>query len=122
MLAENILENFVHDHSTIDVEDVLEMKKHNKAITQGQPYCVLVTTGMITTITKEARELAAGKEFKQQTVAKAILVHSIGHRLVARIYMKVNQPHITTRIFSDREEAMAWLRAELKKAILPASA
>ena len=114
LLTENIIENYIHDNSSVEVEDVRAIKEVNLKLTEGKPYCILVDSGMVTTISSEARKLSASKEFAQKTIAKALLVHSVGHRLVGRFYIKINKPHIKTKIFSDREDAIDWLKEQLK--------
>lgn len=115
LLTPTIVENIIHDNSDIDVEDILQLKEINKKLTGGANYAILVNSGMMTSITKEARELSADKDFQQQTVAKALLVRSFGHRLVCRFYIKVNRPHIKTKIFSDRHEAIKWLKKQVER-------
>lgn len=114
-LTPRIVENIIHDNSDIDVEHIRQLKEINKRLTGGAKYAVLVNSGMMTSITAEARELSADKDFQQETVAKALLIRSFGHRLVCRFYIKVNKPHIKTQIFSDRNEAIAWLKEQVKE-------
>src|SRR5690606_33800995 len=97
----------------LDTDDILEIKEINKRLTGGKQYALLVDSGMYTTITNKGRELSASKEFQQQTTAKALLVRSLGHRLVGRFYVRVNKPHIKTKIFSDRNKAIEWLKQQV---------
>lgn len=112
LLAPGVVENIIHDNVALDVQEIKELKEINKELTEGGTYAVLVNSGMFTSITKEARELTASSQFQQKTIAKALLVPSLGHRLVGRFYITVNKPHITTRIFSpsDRDKAISWLQ------------
>lgn len=113
LIEPNILENVIHDDVTIDTNDLLEIKEINKSFTEGKPYVVLVDSGLTSSITKEGRELSASKEFQQRTKAKAILIRSLAQRLVSRVYIRINKPKTVTKIFSDREEAIEWLRRQL---------
>lgn len=113
MLKPNIIENVIQDNTTLDTDDILEIKEINKQLTGGQQYAVLVDSGMMTAITEEGRELSARKDFQQQTIAKALLVRSLGHRIVGRFYIKINRPHIKTKIFSDRDMAIQWLEQQV---------
>ncbi|MES2799916.1 MAG: hypothetical protein V4638_07855 [Bacteroidota bacterium] len=115
LLEPNLLENFVLDYCVIEVEDLLEAKKINQEITKGQPYAAILTFGKMTEVTKEAREQIASLQHKQNVVAKAILVNNIGHRLLGNFYLTVNKPFIKTRIFSNREMALKWLRSQLNE-------
>lgn len=110
-----IIENSVKAGVTLECEDIAEVKKHNIEISGGKPYAVLVVSGALSTITKEARELAATKEFALTAKAKALLVDSLGHRIVGSFYIRVNKPFVRTKIFTDRDLALAWLRQQLAK-------
>lgn len=113
-IAKNILENIVHENVQVDIDQVLAMKKANEQLTNDEPYCVLVNSKIMSSITEDARKLTASKEFQKNTVAKALLVDSVGHRLVANFYIKVNKPHISTKVFNDRTKAIDWLTQKLK--------
>jgi hypothetical protein len=115
LLEPNLLENKIRDGFTLNAEDVLELKKANIELTNDSHYAILVIFGHLTEVTKEARELIASKEFQRNTIAKALLVDNIGHRLVGNFYLTVNRPHIKTRLFTDRDLAIKWLKEELLK-------
>lgn len=110
LLTPNIVENIINDNTELGIDELIELKKINKQLTEGKPYAVLVDSGMLTSITKEGREFIATKQFQQQTIAKALLVRSLGHRLVGRFYIRINKPHTKTKIFSDRDKAIQWLK------------
>ena len=113
LVSHGIIENIIHDHATLEQVDILEMKQMNKQLSGGLPYVVLIDSGTYTDITKEARELLASKEFGEKTIAKALFVRSLGHRIVAQFYIKINKPYINTKIFADREKAIDWLDNQL---------
>ena len=113
VVGHNIVENIIHDNVTIDREDVLAIKEANMSLTKGNQYAILVNAGPFSSITREARELSASKEFSEQTRAKALLVSSLGHRIVGQFYIRINKPHIKTKIFSERSAAMDWLERQL---------
>jgi hypothetical protein len=115
LLEPNLLENFVLDYAVIELEDLLEAKKINQELTNGEPYVAILTFGDMTEVTKEAREQIASLQHKQNTIAKAILIKNIGERLLGNFYLSVNKPFIKTRLFTNRELALIWLRQELQK-------
>lgn len=114
-IFDGILENRIIDSVEIDVKDVYQAKEDNLAITNGKPYCILVNSGKYTTISKEALELSASPDFKQNTIAKALLIQELPHRIVGNFYMRFKKPAIKTKIFTDRAKALIWLKGELKK-------
>ncbi len=114
-ILEGILENKVVDSAEIDVADVEQAKSDNLQLSLGNPYCILVDSGKYSTITPEALELSASKNFKQNTIAKALLIDGLPHRIVGNFYMRFKKPAIKTKIFTEREKAIKWLVSELKK-------
>lgn len=110
LLEPGIIENIVKPGASIEAEDIQQLKEKNVELSHGEKYVVLVSSGHLSSISKEARELTASKEFAQNTLAKALLVESLGHRIVGQFYLKINKPHIKTRLFTDRTIALIWLR------------
>lgn len=113
LLEDQILENIIKPGVTIEIEDMWKIKEANMKLIADKKYCILVTSHYLADISKEARELAAGIDFQMNTLAKALLVETTGHRIVGNFYIKVNKPAIKTKIFSDRNKAMEWLRKQL---------
>ncbi len=114
-LSNLILENVVHENVELDVVKLHEIKAANTSLIQESKYGVLVDSHPSSTITKEGRELTSSKEFQQRTIAKALLIRSMPHRLVGKIYIKLNKPHITTKIFDDRKKALEWLENQVEQ-------
>ncbi|MBK9191731.1 MAG: hypothetical protein IPM77_09575 [Crocinitomicaceae bacterium] len=110
MIEPGLIENYIKPGVNIDVADAWEIKKSNMELTNGNSYAVLVVSGHLSSVTKGAREVVASRQFVGKTIAKALLVDSLGHRLVGNFYLTVNKPLITTKIFTDREAAINWLR------------
>lgn len=115
LIDEQIIENIIDENATVDTKDLLEIKQANLNLTKGKKYVILVNSGNFSTITKEARELSASKEFMQNTIAKALLVNSLAQLIIGRFYIKINKPHIKTELFKDRNEAIKWLQKIIKK-------
>lgn len=113
LLESGILENHILPMAHIEESDIWAIKKANFSLTDGKPYCILVTAGHLSSISKEAKELTASKDFAQNTIAKAILVDSLGHKIVGNLYLKINKPFIKTKVFTSRELAVIWLREQL---------
>ncbi len=115
LLEKGIIENAIRNKANLHVEDVVEAKKENQRISNNKPYCVLVTTEDAGAVTKEARQLMASKEFAEKTVAKAIVVGNQWTKILANLYVRVNQPHVLTKVFEEREDAITWLRKQYEE-------
>ncbi|MCG8576910.1 MAG: hypothetical protein MI810_18660 [Flavobacteriales bacterium] len=114
LLEEGIIQNTIKDKSYVRVSDVKKVKDLNQKLSDNQPYCVLIRTGKTSSVTQEARRLVASKEFVKTTIAKAIVVEGAWSRIIANLYLRVNKPNMTTKIFEKPEDAIDWLRIEYK--------
>jgi len=114
-IEEGIVENYFLSGENIEVEDFQELKIKNLEIMGKRSYTVLVAAEGLTSFTREAREYVASKEYVGITIAKALLISGLGQRIIGNFYMKVNKPNIKTRLFSDRDKAIAWLRKEYRQ-------
>jgi len=45
--------------------------------------------------------------------AEAYLTKTIGHKIIGNVYMKFNKPGRPTKIFTDKDEAIKWLKTFL---------
>jgi len=113
LIEPHIIENVVLEGHTMEVEDVLELKKLNKSIADGKPYAIVVRFEHLADVSKKAKELIASKEFAELTIAKALLVDNIGHRLVGNFYLTINKPYMKTKVFTDKAAAIEWLKSEI---------
>jgi len=115
LIEPGLIENSIHPGVHLEVEDMLAIKKANQSIAGGVPYVVLVSSGHLSSISNEARLLTASREFALGTIAKALLIRSMGHRIVGNFYLAVNRPVLPTQIFTEREKALVWLRLKLSE-------
>lgn len=117
-LEDGLVENYFKAGDTIEVEDIIDLRKANLLIMQEKPYTVLVAAEELTSFSRETREFIANKKFAGITIAKALLISGLGQRIIGNFYMQINKPFIRTRLFTEREKAIAWLRqqyADFKK-------
>lgn len=110
-----IILNTFKEGEMIEIEDLTATKQANLDLTNGKRYGVIISFGYLTNVSKETRELAASQEFKNNTVALALLTHSTGQRLMGNFYLNFNQPSVKTKLFNDIEKAKDWMRDVLKE-------
>lgn len=104
----------IKDNVNLTREDLHEMKMVCMEWAQGKSYVVLVDSGKYSTITKEGREYSASLEFSENIKAKALIIKSLPHRIVANLYIKLNKPVIPTEAFTNKNLALKWLQKKLK--------
>lgn len=113
-LFEGIHENHIKAGKDFNVTDAWTTKKNNLDLCDGKGYCVLITLGHLSNVTKDARIVTSSKEYGQKTIAKAILVETLGEKLLGNFYITVNKPFTKTKLFNDRETAISWLKSEFE--------
>ncbi|MBK9284874.1 MAG: hypothetical protein IPM51_11245 [Sphingobacteriaceae bacterium] len=113
VLEEGILENFIKEGVHFDAKKAWELKKANLELANGEKYVVLLQAGYLADITKDAREAVSSSEYLMSTKAKALLVTSMGQKIMGNFYLSINKPVMKTAVFSEREKAIEWLRKQL---------
>lgn len=114
LLEPGLVENTLREGITIEPDDVLAFKQANENLAAGHNYAVLVDFSEVVSVTREAKELVASKEFKRKAIAQALLINSLGQKIVANFYLRVNKPHLPTKAFTDRGKALEWIRQTLR--------
>lgn len=70
---------------------------------------VLADIRKVWQVSKEARKKASNIEFKQLSIATAILTDSLPSKLLANFYIKFNRPSVPTKMFTSKKLAIQWL-------------
>lgn len=70
---------------------------------------VLVDSDEFINVTPEARKLIRELESIVPISARAIVIKSLGHRILANFYIKFHNPIVLTKIFNNYEDAFQWL-------------
>lgn len=77
---------------------------------------VLVLPGRYTSISKEAREFSTIPENNEMTIASAIVVRSLAHRIIINFIISINrQQKMKMRMFDNKQKAIDWLLSVEKK-------
>lgn len=100
----------VDDNSDFQRKDVIEVRKANRILSKGLPYCVLFEVGDNVDITKSAREASIEPEHYENRIALALVHSNFAMKMIADFYIKIYQPPRLTKNFSNREKAIEWLK------------
>ena len=101
-----------------DIEETLDTAKENieagVRISGGTKRPLLLDMSNIKSMNKEARDYyARGDEREGCESAVALLVRSALSRMIGNFFMGLNKTNLPTRLFTDEDSAMAWLRTFL---------
>jgi hypothetical protein len=101
----------IDDNIQIELEDSTAHFNYLKSKYDGKTkFIVLVETGRDTSISKEAREHAADPGRNEMTLACAVMVKSLAHRLVINFIINFTKQQTTKmRMFDNKQKAIDWL-------------
>ncbi|MCU0359397.1 MAG: hypothetical protein MUF75_01570 [Bacteroidia bacterium] len=90
-----------------EIQDMIAYAK--EVMGEKRHYCV-VDFGSNVMSTTEARAVYAASDYINTfRIADAFLVKSLALRIVANFFIKVTQPRVKTRLFTDETAAIQWL-------------
>lgn len=73
-------------------------------------FCNLIIIKDFVQIDSEARKFSASEEANIYTIAEAFIIKSNALRIVGNFYIRFNKLVRPTRMFTNEEEATAWLK------------
>jgi hypothetical protein len=99
------------DNIQVELEDSMKQHAFLKSKFDGiNKHIILVESGLYTTISTEAREFATKPESNEMTLATAVIVKSLAHRIIINFIINItNQQKMKMRMFEDRQKAINWL-------------
>ena len=107
----NILLNEFNPNIHLELKHVKEMLTIAKQIYKKNKMkfntCAIISQGL--TITKEAREFSSTKEANQYINSSAIVTNSLQHKILGNFIIKIQKPHVPSKLFDSKEEAFKWL-------------
>lgn len=115
LMEEGILHIHLKASCEIGLSDAVLIVEAMGKLSHGKKMPVLIDAGEFTSIDKEVRVFSASAESNIYTLADAIAYYSLAQKLVANFYIIHNEPVVPTRAFSDKPEAIEWLKSFLKK-------
>jgi hypothetical protein len=103
---------YIHIKSGCELEltDAVFIVEAMGKIGGGKKYPVLIDAGEFSSVDKEARIFSASIESNIYTLADAIAYCNLAQKLLASFYLKHNHPVVPTAIFSEKKEAIEWLK------------
>jgi hypothetical protein len=110
-IEEGILYCTYKDQTVIDLPIAIEIVKDRLTFSEGKAYPILIDFSNLKSVTKEARDYMNSPEGGLNGLVCGAFV---GGNAVAtffiNVYLKINRPSIPTVFFTDRNEAINWLK------------
>ena len=113
--TDGIMHVHIKEGADMLLQDAVLVVEAIGEIGNSKKFPVYIDCGDYAFIDKEVRTFSASKEANIYTLADAIAYHSLAQKLVDDFYLKQNRPEIPTKIFSEKEKAITWLKTFLKE-------
>ena len=104
-----IFHKTVIENCHVDLEALKESDKVTEELTKGEKVLMLYDARNHFTLTEDAMEYAQKDIFNKKRIATAIVSDKTGIKITIDYMNKVMKPSIPIKIFSTKEEALAWL-------------
>lgn len=111
-LDDDIVHTHFKDAHLVSPDDVHAMFDAIELERKGRKALLLVSVGVGTTMSNEARAYASSPESSRYIAADAIVVRDFGHQLAANVFVRHHKPGRPIQMFPDRDSALAWLRTQ----------
>jgi hypothetical protein len=94
----------------IRLEDAQEAFAAHLKICQGKRHPLLVDARKLRSFARDARQFFASEEVSRVTLAFALIVDTPVSRVLGNFYLGLNKPQLPTRLFTDEDKALEWLK------------
>ena len=109
---ENILRGQAADGAEATLDSAREqVAAQRQQLDDGKPLPFLMDIRRARSLSREARNYFASDEAAQVFAATALLVSSPLSRAIGNFFLGLNKPKMQTRLFTDENEALAWLKS-----------
>jgi hypothetical protein len=108
--SENDLVIMELTHHLNDIHLVKKILKLRLEVTREEPYLFVINAKKVKSFSKEARDFLASEPAAERVLAAAIIIDSMVTATLANFFLRVSKPMVTTKLFTDEEDAIKWLK------------
>lgn len=112
-----IIHVVLYDGIVMDYYDAMDHYLVIKNLSDNKPVLKLIDSRCNWTVQRKAQKFLSGKEVKEKTIARAIVLNSSIKTVLLNFFNELNKPEVPTRNFTDYDKAYQWLieMKDLKK-------
>lgn len=110
--ADNLVRILVKTNDALEVDLAKEIEAAVDRVREGAKIALLILVSDWTIPSMEARAYLAKRQ-NPDKVAEAYIVKSLSQKLMGNAYLSFNKPNYPTRIFTEEELAISWLKTKL---------
>ncbi len=112
LIDEGYYELYIKDNVEIFVEDMERIKDAQRQLSSLR-IPVLISGGKYSTTNVDVMKYLAKNENMPYSKVSAYITNSISQKLLGNFYLKINKPERPTRFFSNKKDAIDWLKQYL---------
>ncbi len=111
--GQHTLEIIMLENIELTILNVKQTFEKTKSITCGKKVKVILDLRglQFTYVPSEVMDYMAKSAFNKYQQAVAIIIEGLGQKLLGNFYTKIVKPEVKTKIFTNNEEAIAWLNS-----------
>lgn len=94
----------------LDLKTAKECVQLRLDVTKDRILPTLIDATNIKSISKEARDYFGSDEGSKNIAASALIINSIVGKFMSNFFLQINKPKVPIRVFTDRKDAVSWLR------------
>ena len=111
---DGIIRNTVLPNAEITLAEAKIVVQAIIKITKGKRSPIFVDSRQIKIMTREARQYLASEESTRILSAIAVLVASPISKIIGKFFINFSKPFMPTQLFTNKNDALAWLKEFLK--------
>lgn len=108
----NFLSLEIKEGAIIEAKDIHEIYAGYVRLVGENDYVVAIYANPFSSISKEAREIAAKEYASEKRKKVAMISENLSHVLLVRFFIKINVPKTNIKIFKNEPKAFEWLRSK----------
>lgn len=98
----------------VDANDHIENHKALVEITGNVKHPLLIDSDEIISVTPEGKDKIRELEPLAPITVRAVIIKSLGHRLLTSFYIKFHKPMVPTKLFDNYDEALSFLMESMR--------
>lgn len=111
--SDGIIQIDMKANNTLQLVDARQMVTSFAEVGGGKKYPLLFIAGDFALASPDARKYASGNEANQYTLASVFVVKNSIQKIMGNAYITFNKPITPTKIMTNKEAAITWLKTFL---------
>lgn len=112
LVSDGIISLEIKEGEVIEANDIHEIYAGYDRLMGDKEYVVAVYGNPFSSISKEAREIAAQEYENPKRKKVAMITQNLAHVILVKFYITINAPKTTIKIFKSETDAFDWLKSK----------